>query len=110
MTEFAERVRHALDRAHALGVRRHRASRFEQYVGVLTEAASLSYPRPMMWADVPDKRKLFFEAASQGQQLADAAQFGPPLPRAWGGPKPLNYASHCTSMTEEKGIDDSRHS
>jgi hypothetical protein len=26
------------------------------------------------------------------------------------GPKPLNYASHCTSMTEEKGVDDSRYS
>jgi hypothetical protein len=32
-----------------------------------------------MWADVPDKLKLFFDAASQGQQLADAALVWPTI-------------------------------
>ncbi len=79
MAQFADRLRQALDLAYALGVRRHHASRFEQYLSILTDAASFSYPRPMMWAEHPDKQQLFFEAASQSQQLADAATIWPTI-------------------------------
>jgi hypothetical protein len=79
MVAFADRLRGTLDAAYALGIRRHTASRFEQYLSVLVEAASFSYPQPFPWADNLPKRNVFFEAASQSQQLFDASMIWPAL-------------------------------
>jgi hypothetical protein len=70
--EVVRRCEAALAGAAALGLPRHPLGRFEQYLHLLREAASFAYPRPFPWKDDEAKRRLFFEATSQVQQLLDA--------------------------------------
>ncbi len=106
MAQFAERLRHALDLAYALGVRRHHASRFEQYLSILADAASFSYPRPMMWGDQPEKQALFFEAASQSQQLTDAAIIWPTIEPRTAKMKVRTILGGTTLPPKDPAVDD----
>ncbi|WP_437607325.1 hypothetical protein WMF20_41965 [Sorangium sp. So ce834] len=72
MDEFVARFERVLNEVDLLGAR-WRGTRFDTYLQIMKEAASLTYPRPFPWEDEPEKKRLFFEASSQIQQLVDAA-------------------------------------
>jgi hypothetical protein len=64
-------LRETLESAYTLGVRKHSASRFEQYARVLEECGQRGR---LLEGRTPERHRLIFEAASQAQQLRRAFQ------------------------------------
>ena len=67
---FVKQVHEALAEVSA-SIPRVNSTRFGRYVELLEDAATLTFPCPFPWKDDEAKQRLFFEAASQCQQLMD---------------------------------------